>query len=128
VVVGTPVLGGVVVAALGVVVVGVALGATVPGWAPLAGVVGVVEAAVEAGVEGGLVAAGAGVLAVVAACRWADAGIESPKARSVVPVVLAAKAAIGVASRQASTRLHIPQETTRPDNPQEAHARTRGRP
>jgi hypothetical protein len=97
-VVGTPaVLGWVGVGAgvVGTVVVGVVAGATVPGWAPLAGVV------VVGAVEAGVVVAGAGVLEVVVPWTRAEAGmgILIPKARPVVVVVLAPKAAAGAAAR-----------------------------
>jgi hypothetical protein len=104
VVVGAPTVGvaeaGAVV--VGAMAVGVARGATVPGWAPLAGVVvaGVLEAGV---VDAGVVDAGAGVVNAVVPCTRADAGIGIPKARSVLLVAPAPKAAAGPAARQPAT-------------------------
>ncbi len=79
-------------------VVEVELGATVPGWAPLAGVV-LVGAVVAGTADAGAVVTGAGVVEPVVPWTRADAGIEMPKARSVVIVVLVAQAGAALANR-----------------------------
>jgi len=112
-----------------VVGVGVAVGATVPGWAPPGGVAvaGVVDAGVlatgvvEAGVVEAGEEAGARVVEAVVPCTRADAGIGSPRARSILVWVLAAEAR-GLTARKhpraspkacARTRTQVkPQRTT----------------
>jgi hypothetical protein len=110
-------------AVAGAAVVGVVLGATVPGWAPLAdvavaGATGVVAAGVVAAgvVAAGVVTAGAGELEVVLPCTRADPGIGIPKARSVLPVVLAAEAKAGLTAKQHAA------------SPQKARARAQVKP
>jgi len=99
VVVGGTLVAGVVDAGVEGVGVGVPVGATVPGWAPLVGaaVVGVVGVGVvEVGVvDVGVVVAEAGVFDVAPVWTRAEAGIGTPKIESVWLGVLAAEAAPG---------------------------------
>jgi hypothetical protein len=128
---GAPVVGEVAVDGTAGVVVGVGvvpiveveLGATVPGWAPFAGVV--LTGAVAAGtVDTGAVVAGAGVVEPVVVCTRADAGIEMPKARSVVIVVLVAEAGAALTSRLSIA----PKQRARARTLSKSRARTWDRP
>ncbi len=108
-------------------VVEVELGAIVPGWAPLGAVVLVGEIAagvVDVAPDGDVAAVG--VVAVEAVVAWtrAEAGIEIPRARSVVIVVLVAEA--GAALRRKARAM--PEQRIRARTHSEFRARRRGSP